>query len=51
LAERLKTLQEKKIISRKVFDTNPPTTEYSLTSLGKNLKKLIISMAEFGEKI
>lgn len=51
LADRLKFLKEQKIITRKVFNTNPPTTEYSLTPLGSELKKLIFVMVEFGEKL
>lgn len=51
LTDRLRFLESKKIISRKVFPTNPPTTEYKLTTLGKKLENVIVSMAEFGEII
>lgn len=51
LAERLKSLETKNIIKRKVFPTTPPTTEYKLTSLGEKMKSVILAMAEFGENI
>jgi DNA-binding HxlR family transcriptional regulator len=51
LADRLKLLENKNIISRKVFPTNPPTTQYSLTPLGGKLRNVILAMAEFGERI
>lgn len=51
LAERLKFLEKEKIIIRKVFSTNPPTTEYRLTTLGEKMKNVIIAMAEFGESM
>jgi DNA-binding HxlR family transcriptional regulator len=49
LALRLKELEEAKILTRTVFPTIPPTTEYALTELGQELKKLIFALAEFGE--
>lgn len=48
LTTRLRFLEEKKIITRKVFATIPPTTEYKLTSLGKKLEQVLNAMAEFG---
>jgi len=51
LTERLKFLEGKNIISRKVFPTSPPTTEYQLTKLGVKMKNVIVAMAEFGESL
>jgi DNA-binding HxlR family transcriptional regulator len=51
LADRLKFLQARDLINRKVFPTNPPTTEYSLTPMGKELKTVIQAMAIFGERL
>lgn len=51
LAERLKFLETKKIIKRKVFPTNPPTTEYRLTILGEKMNPLIQTMASFGQNL
>ncbi len=51
LALRLKTLEEKRMITRKVFETNPPTTEYELTDFGREFGHVLNAMAEFGLKI
>ena len=51
LALRLKMLEENKIVLRTVFDTNPPTTEYSLTKLGNEFSIVLNAMAQFGNKI
>lgn len=48
LSERLRELEAKKIVSRTVFPTVPPTTEYELTSLGKELEAVILAMQNFG---
>ncbi len=48
LAARLRELENAGIITRKVFPTVPPTTEYQLTRLGRKLEKLIGALAEFG---
>ena len=49
LTTRLRFLEEKKIISRTVFATIPPTTEYQLTELGLRLEPVLLAMADFGE--
>ena len=51
LTDRLRFLENKKIISRKVFPTSPPTTEYTLTELGKKMKNVILAMAKFGNEL
>lgn len=48
LAARLRELENAGIITRTVFPTIPPTTEYQLTRLGRKLEKLIGALAEFG---
>lgn len=48
LAARLKELENAGAITKTVFPTVPPTTEYELTRLGRKLEKLIHAMAEFG---
>lgn len=48
LSERLRELEAKRIISRTVFPTVPPTTEYELTPLGKELETVIQAMENFG---
>jgi DNA-binding HxlR family transcriptional regulator len=37
LAETLRSLEEDGLISRTVFDENPPHVEYALTELGRSL--------------
>jgi DNA-binding HxlR family transcriptional regulator len=41
LADRLKELEEARIISREAFAEIPPRVEYSLTDDGRNLRALI----------
>ncbi len=48
LAARLKELERAGVVTRTVFPTIPPTTEYELTHLGRKLEKLIHALAEFG---
>jgi len=48
LTTRLRSLAEQQIITRAVFATVPPTTEYELTTLGKKLENVLNAMAEFG---
>lgn len=48
LALRLRTLEQKGLLVRTVYPTIPPTTDYALTPLGKQLRKVIQAMANFG---
>ena len=48
LAARLKALEAAGLLTRTVFPTVPPTTEYALTPLGFRLESLIGALAEFG---
>jgi DNA-binding HxlR family transcriptional regulator len=49
LSERLKTLENEGIITRKIYPEVPPRVEYSLTKKGKGLGSIIMSMKEWGE--
>ena len=51
LTTRLRFLEERKILTRTVFPTIPPTTEYELTKLGRKLKNVLNAMAEFGNNL
>ena len=51
LTTRLRMLEHKKIITRTVYATVPPKTEYKLTGLGKDLKEVLNAMAEFGKQL
>ena len=49
LTSSLRELESDGIIYRKDYQTNPPKVEYGLTNLGKHLKALLDTMAEFGD--
>lgn len=51
LAARLRLLEEKNLVTRTVYPTVPPTTEYELTNLGRKLEPLLIAMAQFGDEL
>jgi len=51
LSARLRLLEDEGLVNRTVFDTIPPTTEYTLTPLGQNLEKVLQAMAEFGTRL
>jgi len=51
LTQRLKMLAEKGVVERKVMDTSPPTVEYSLTELGRELKPAVEAIVEVGKKL
>jgi DNA-binding HxlR family transcriptional regulator len=48
LSERLRELEAKQLITRSVYPTVPPTTDYELTALGKELEAVIRAMQDFG---
>lgn len=49
LALQLKELEQDKIITKTVFEANPPKTEYRLTAWGQTLAPVIQAMAQWGE--
>lgn len=49
LAQRLRTLEQHGLLVRRVFATNPPTTEYELTARGLELRDVFAAMARFGQ--
>lgn len=51
LALRLRELESKSLLTRHVYPTNPPTTDYELTPLGLQLKPVISSLATFGQAL
>lgn len=51
LTQRLRKLEENKVVHREVMPTSPPTVEYSLTEFGKELKPAIEAIAAVGHKI
>lgn len=48
LAARLRLLERNGMLTRTVYPTIPPTTEYELTLLGRGLRDVIKAMAKFG---
>jgi len=50
LTSCLRSLEDNRIISRKVYPTVPSTVEYSLTEKGKGLDGIINEMFAWGEK-
>ena len=51
LAARLRYLEESGILSRELFPTVPPKTEYQLTKLGLKLKDVVLAMDRFGRNL
>ena len=51
LAARLKALVEQGLVTRTVFPTVPPTTEYALTALGQNIMPVVQAMADYGQAL
>ena len=46
LTTRLRDLEDKQVITRKVLPTSPPSVEYALSDLGRELLPVIDSFAE-----
>ena len=51
LTVRLRMLERRQLLTRTVFATVPPTTEYELTHLGRQLEAVLDAMADFGEQL
>ncbi|GAB4002031.1 hypothetical protein GCM10028807_59720 [Spirosoma daeguense] len=48
LSKELKNLESNKLVKREVFDTFPPTVEYSITAHGMSLEKVIEELHYWG---
>ena len=48
LSKELKDLEMNRLIKRDVYDTFPPTVEYSITAHGKSLEKVIQELRLWG---
>lgn len=48
LSKELKNLEANKLVTRKVFDTFPPTVEYTITAHGLSLEKVIDELHFWG---
>ena len=51
LTTRLREMEEKGIITRKVMPTSPPTVEYALTDVGRKIGPALESIVAVGEEI
>ncbi len=51
LTQRLRQLETKGVVIRNVMPTSPPTVEYSLTELGRDLIPAIQAIVTVGEKL
>lgn len=51
LTERLRQLEQQQLLTRTVYATVPPTTEYELTALGRELEGVILAMRDFGLRL
>ena len=49
LSKELKNLETNKLVKRNVNDTFPKTVEYSITTHGKSLEKVIEELNDWGE--
>lgn len=51
LSTRLRMLQSKGVLSRSIVDTSPPSVEYALTDLGRELLPVIDAIDRVGRKL
>lgn len=51
LAARLRELEEKGVVIREVAPTSPPSVEYSLSELGRELVPVIDTIVKVGTKL
>jgi DNA-binding HxlR family transcriptional regulator len=51
LTVRLRLLERRQLLTRTVYATVPPMTEYELTPLGRQLEAVLDAMAEFGQNL
>ncbi len=51
LTTRLRELEKRKVVTRKVMHTSPPTVEYALTDLGRKLGPILEAIAEVGTEL
>lgn len=51
LSARLRELEAKGVVDRRVMPTSPPSVEYELTELGRELVPVIRAIVEVGTKL
>ncbi|MEO1553764.1 MAG: helix-turn-helix domain-containing protein [Pseudomonadota bacterium] len=50
LSNRLKMLEDHGVISRQIYGTHPPRSEYKLTEKGNNMRPIIDAMRTWGRQ-
>jgi DNA-binding HxlR family transcriptional regulator len=50
LSARLKTLEENGIVQRRFYDDHPPRAEYLLTEKGNELRPVLRTLRDWGQK-
>jgi DNA-binding HxlR family transcriptional regulator len=50
LSKELRELELNQLVKRTVYDSLPPLVEYSLTTHGKSMDKMMDALLEWGEK-
>jgi DNA-binding HxlR family transcriptional regulator len=50
LSSRLKTLEEHGIVERRFYDQHPPRAEYVLTARGRELRPILRTLRDWGER-
>lgn len=48
LSSRLQELEKEDIVAKKIYPEVPPRVEYSLTSKGESLKKILLDLVKWG---
>lgn len=51
LSARLRELEDKGVVTRRVMPTSPPSVEYELTDLGRELIPALTAIVEVGRKL
>ncbi len=51
LTQQLRTLEKNKLVARTVYPSTPPTVEYSLTPLAKDVIPILESLSRWGKKV
>ncbi len=51
LSGRLRDLEDKGVVTRKVMPTSPPSVEYALTALGRELVPAIQAIVDIGHRL
>lgn len=51
LSARLRELESRGLVSRRLLDTSPPSAEYALTELGRELLPAISALAQVGQRL